>query len=361
MLEYIYICRHGFRSNWVDPSIKSSPTGMNRDPPLAAYGTEQSQILASFLSSSEKTAPYPTPQKVFSSPFYRCIETAIPTAQALGEVGEGKGVLLEHGVMEWYSPVRPNSGLHPRPSSPSKLIPFFPSQHISPEYQSTLFPSRKGESLAEIHDRAELFVEAWVGRVESEWPEVKCVVIFAHAASLIALGRALTGDRTLDVIAGCASTSLYQRKPPSSFSLGSSSNRSLTDLTKSRSTSSLNAADSLLALSTTSPSNTATGTGSSETASSSTSSTLPCGVGQWSIVYNGRADYLPNGLERNWSFADVVLKEDGEVVFDNGDGEGHQVEDEWPEGLRDGADRWLRRGRPPFGAGAGAGGQGSKM
>nr|XP_031858087.1 uncharacterized protein CI109_006529 [Kwoniella shandongensis]KAA5525159.1 hypothetical protein CI109_006529 [Kwoniella shandongensis] len=260
-----------------------------------------------------------------------------------------------------YSPVRPNSGLHPRPSSPSKLIPFFPSQHISPEYQSTLFPSRKGESLAEIHDRAELFVEAWVGRVESEWPEVKCVVIFAHAASLIALGRALTGDRTLDVIAGCASTSLYQRKPPSSFSLGSSSNRSLTDLTKSRSTSSLNAADSLLALSTTSPSNTATGTGSSETASSSTSSTLPCGVGQWSIVYNGRADYLPNGLERNWSFADVVLKEDGEVVFDNGDGEGHQVEDEWPEGLRDGADRWLRRGRPPFGAGAGAGGQGSKM
>jgi transcription factor C subunit 7 len=35
MLEYIYVCRHGFRSNWVDPSIKTGPTGMNRDPPVS--------------------------------------------------------------------------------------------------------------------------------------------------------------------------------------------------------------------------------------------------------------------------------------------------------------------------------------
>ena len=64
MLEYIYVCRHGFRyvpfslalvypihdinvylsytvynaylnrSNWIDESIKTSPTGMNRDPPV---------------------------------------------------------------------------------------------------------------------------------------------------------------------------------------------------------------------------------------------------------------------------------------------------------------------------------------
>lgn len=99
---------------------------------LAAYGLDQANQLSTFLSSPSRLDPYPVPERVFSSPFYRCIQTAVPTSIALKsggkvvdagtlgraetaktdeEVGlgpggvdtarKGEGVLLEHGVMEW--------------------------------------------------------------------------------------------------------------------------------------------------------------------------------------------------------------------------------------------------------------------
>lgn len=103
----------------------------------------------------------------------------------------------------------------------------------------------------------------------------------------------MTGNRSLEVIAGCATTSLYARKQSSSSS------------------------------------------------SSSSSSPKPNpGSSQYTILYSGRYDYLPLGLERDWSFADVVLTPDGEVVGDNGDGDGHLGE-EWEEGLSDVGKRWL--------------------
>ncbi|KAL7419232.1 hypothetical protein Q5752_006069 [Cryptotrichosporon argae] len=290
MLEYIYVCRHGFRSNWVDPTIKTGPTGLQRDPPLAVYGLEQAELLAGFLADPTRTAPAPTPEAVYSSPFYRCIQTCEPTARRLG-VG---GVKLEHGVMEWYSPVNPSTGLHPRPGPPAQLAPLFPGL-IDETYASTVFPSRRGESLRALQDRADLFAEAWTARLEAESERVRCVVVFAHAASVIAIGRALTGDKSLNVVAGCASTSLYRRRIPPP------------------------------------------GAGSSPP---------PSGVGQWDIVWNGRADYLPNGVERDWSFRDAVIK-DGEVVNDDGDHRPHDDADALPEGLGPGMDVFLRRGPPP--------------
>ncbi|ODN90239.1 transcription factor C subunit 7 [Cryptococcus wingfieldii CBS 7118] len=328
MLEYIYVCRHGFRSNWVDPAIKTGPTGMNRDPPLAAHGLDQSAHLASYLSSPSRTAPYPTPEIVFTSPFYRCVQTALPTAQALGLVlGEGEdGLHLEHGLSEWYSPVYPSTGLHPRPGPPSSLIPHFPPGSINPTYSSTYYPSRKGESLKELHERMEGFLNAWVGRVEGEYPEVRCVVVFMHAASLIAFGRALTGDRGMEIVAGCASTSLYQRKPPP---LPSPSTTQLP-----------------------------TPTTPSHPSHPAKARLPPCGTSQYTLLLSGHTSYLPSGLERDWSFADVVLKPgDGEVVCDYGDGEAHEGE-VWEEGLAggwEGMGRWVRegeqQGRGDFGVG----------
>lgn len=124
---------------------------------------------------------------MFSSAFYRCIQTAIPTAQQLGV-----GVALEHGVGEWYSTVNPDTGLHPRPSSVSRLTQYFTPSSLDVTYTPTLYPSRRGESLKDLQDRADLFVEAWTARVEELYPEAKAVVIFAHAASVIALGRAVS-------------------------------------------------------------------------------------------------------------------------------------------------------------------------
>jgi transcription factor C subunit 7 len=91
-----------------------------------------------------------------------------------------------------YSPTNPSTGLHPRPSSPQTLAPLFPPNSIKTSYTSTVYPSRHGESLRGLQDRADLFVEAWTSRMESEGEDVRCVVVFGHAASVIALGRAVS-------------------------------------------------------------------------------------------------------------------------------------------------------------------------
>ncbi|OCF37715.1 hypothetical protein I316_00842 [Kwoniella heveanensis BCC8398] len=287
------------QSNWLDPSIRTGPTRMNRDPPLAAYGVEQSELLAAFLADQSNTSPYPTPELVFSSPFYRCVQTALPTLQALGlhEQDEERDVQREE-LAGSFSPVKEGTGLHPRPGSASSLAQHFPANSLDETYSSTVYASRLGETIHGVHDRADLFVEAFVGRMEELYPDVRSVVIFSHAAAVIALGRALTGDRSLNVIAGTTTTSLYKRKT------------------------------------------------ASPTATSSNSSAG--GVGEWDILWNGRADYLPNGVERDWSFRDAVInKSNGEVIHDNGDGE-KPGESRYPEGLVEGGERWLRRGRPPF-------------
>lgn len=79
---------------------------------------EQAEALAQFLStpnlypshpsspstylkpSAEPISELPKPELVFSSPFYRCVQTAAPTARELG-----LEVRLEHGVQEWSVPV----------------------------------------------------------------------------------------------------------------------------------------------------------------------------------------------------------------------------------------------------------------
>jgi transcription factor C subunit 7 len=87
------------------------------------------------------------------------------------------------------------SGLHTRPhaTSPKALVPHFPEITLHPTYTHTYYPSRRGESVEELNARIEGFLAPWVNRVQEDWPEVKTVVIFAHAATVIALGRAVSG------------------------------------------------------------------------------------------------------------------------------------------------------------------------
>lgn len=120
---------------------------------------------------------------------------------------------LEHGLGEWYSLTPANTAaLHPRPGTPTALAPLFPDGVLDLEYEPTYYPSRKGETLQDLHDRAELFLAAFLARIEAEHPHVRTVMLFGHAASVIALGRALTGEKTLEVVAGCGSVTMYGRK-----------------------------------------------------------------------------------------------------------------------------------------------------
>ena len=71
----------------------SSPNSYTSHSPPNSSSTTQNP------SGGEDQQPpndLPKPELVFSSPFYRCIQTAEPTAQKLGVA-----VRLEHGVSEW--------------------------------------------------------------------------------------------------------------------------------------------------------------------------------------------------------------------------------------------------------------------
>ncbi|KAF5377577.1 hypothetical protein D9615_005363 [Tricholomella constricta] len=201
MVDKIYVARHGFRLNWINSNWQSK-TGLPRDPPLASYGETQARELGDyFLSLPQEERP----TAIFSSPYYRCLQTSQPVSSALGIP-----IYVEHGIAEWYSPVVPGTGLHPRPGSAESLRQYFPE--IDPSWSSVWYPSRKGEAVEEIHERIDGFLQAFAVQLERRFPGEHSRILFvSHAATVIALARSLMGDRDLRLRVGCCSLSEFER------------------------------------------------------------------------------------------------------------------------------------------------------
>ena len=152
----------------------------------------------------------------------RCIQTSKPIARALG-----LPIFLEHGsyfsynyrllifelftgISEWYHPVQPGTGLHPRPSATS-LQPLFPE--IDDSWSSLWYPSRKGEDLEEVHARTAGFLEVFVPEVERRMPTTHSrILLVGHAATVAALTRELLGYRNLPLRVGCCTLTDLKRK-----------------------------------------------------------------------------------------------------------------------------------------------------
>lgn len=107
---------------------------------------------------------------------------------------------------EWYGLAR---FTHPSPASPSLLHSLFPSYSL--DYKPGIIPSSSGETIAQLHDRCAYALQYIIahadaedaarhnrsrekGEVEGENLEERtAILVCTHAASLIAIGRALTG------------------------------------------------------------------------------------------------------------------------------------------------------------------------
>ncbi|GMM35345.1 transcription factor TFIIIC subunit [Saccharomycopsis crataegensis] len=178
VLETIYIARHGFRSNWLPGPVPEPPTGINSDNVLAPHGLDQAKELAIHVSSLEKK-----PEALFSSPFYRCLQTSTPIADALG-----LEILVENGIGEWYKPDR---GIIPEPASLELLLKFF--DNINTEWSSLITASNKGETEGEIFARTQQFWKRFFPKFEAEFPKIKSIMFVCHAATKIALGMSLMG------------------------------------------------------------------------------------------------------------------------------------------------------------------------
>lgn len=186
-LKTVYIVRHGYRSNWLPLEQQvAPPTGIDSDPPLAPHGVDQANELAVFLTRGLEERKLPVPQMIFSSPFYRCIETIHPTAKRLG-----LQIHPERGLGEWF---KPNRQIVPVPADHAMLHRFFDTVPSDMDWLwDTVVPSVKGETEESVFQRCKNFWTHFIPKFEAKHPNVECIVLVTHAATKIALGMALAG------------------------------------------------------------------------------------------------------------------------------------------------------------------------
>ena len=114
--------------------------------------------------------------------------------------------------------MKPGSGLHPRPASAESLRGFF--SEIDPSWSSIWYPSRQGEDVPEVHDRAEGFLAALIPELRRRFAgKHKHILLVSHAATIIALTHALAHDRDAPMRIACCSLTEFKRTSPGSSPL----------------------------------------------------------------------------------------------------------------------------------------------
>ncbi|KAI3336522.1 phosphoglycerate mutase-like protein [Xylariaceae sp. AK1471] len=196
-LEVIYVTRHGFRSSWSVDHVTGtytaylrSPTGLPTDPALTSHGVEQAGDLAEHLLGLN-----PPIDQVYSSPYYRCLQTISPFISGRNS-GQNKtsklSIRVESGLSEWYGRAHFE---HPTSAPLSDLSVLFAD--LDANYASSAAPHRHGESISQLYERVASCIQAIITRSDQEGK--KAVLICTHAAVVIALGRILTGKVPEDV------------------------------------------------------------------------------------------------------------------------------------------------------------------
>jgi len=170
----------------------------------------------------------PPIDQVYSSPYYRCLQTVEPFMKLRAEQQRRSGsridtsftsrpafeVRCETGLSDWYG-TAPFE--HPTSAPPGKLKELFP--FLDESYSTVLEPTRRGESIARLHDRVAACLQGIVEQCDKHGH--RAVLLCAHAAINIAAGRVLTGVmpedvETEDFGAFTCGLSVFRRRPLSS-------------------------------------------------------------------------------------------------------------------------------------------------
>ncbi|RDW90183.1 phosphoglycerate mutase family protein [Aspergillus mulundensis] len=326
-LDTVYLTRHGHRLNWtIDHKTGtyscqfSTPTGNPSDPALTSHGVRQSHELAAHIISGDVA---PKPFRVYSSPFWRCLQTIEPAVKALKKEKDEKGgtggidanaefeIRVENGLGEWFGST--TFFHHPTPPTLTTLLSTLnPHNEEEPPFTLNttrdiplLYTSTRGESIPQLHNRLATALAGIIREVDAEIAELeaslpaeqrtsKAILICSHAAPLIAIGRVLTGhmpgdSSEEDFYVFTAGLSTFRRR-------GDWSNSGLESAVKKR-------RDGALAGGTRITDPRATVVPQWEGGK---------GVGGgWNCVKNGDCSFLSGGAERGWHF-------NGEESFDTG-------------------------------------------
>mmetsp|Transcript_56497 Transcript_56497/g.113156 ORF Transcript_56497/g.113156 Transcript_56497/m.113156 type:complete len:300 (+) Transcript_56497:22-921(+) len=177
----LFLVRHGARLDFVRPEWKLEAEELGhefRDPPLSILGHRQARETAAYISV---LPDHEKPARLLTSPFLRVIQTAAPTADALGLPLE-----VEEGLAETH--YIPN-----RLPSPAERFPYFPQ--LKPTSLSALLPSTDELDFAtglpsESFPRGYLNRQLLFAPILSKIVDGSNVCCFSHAAS-VALVAAL--------------------------------------------------------------------------------------------------------------------------------------------------------------------------
>ncbi|RGP76555.1 hypothetical protein FLONG3_5216 [Fusarium longipes] len=253
VLQRIYLTRHGFRANWagqaLNPRLDTWPA-YPPDCPLSAHGVDQAQELCSWLSKLDEPI-----DMIFSSPFFRCVETIAPLAEQ-----QNLKMSLEPGLGEWYGMYRGQAD-DPQPSSNDILSKFF--SHIDSSYKRLVMPDHEGESIQQLYDRCLRTLRKIIALADSHESQPTTIVLCTHAATFVMLCRILANKpvdnpEDVDFIPWTAGITLFRRETLDEPEL----------------------ADSLI----------------NHSAASSD-------IGKWGCLIDGDCSFLSSGRERGWRFS----------------------------------------------------------
>ena len=166
-----------------------TPTGIPSDPALASYGVLQAEQLGTHLLNID-----PQPDRLYSSPYYRCLQTILPYVTKRAERDGSVGVWVEKGLGEFYGTARFQ---HPSPADLDELSRHF--DHLKAEESPVIVPSRNGETIEGLHDRMAYCLAHLIARTDADPAGPKTILLCSHAAAIIAIGRVLTGNMPEDV------------------------------------------------------------------------------------------------------------------------------------------------------------------
>lgn len=191
MPHTLYVARHGLRAN-LDPS----PTGIDGDPRLTPEGDVQAQELAEEFN---RLSTYPPIGAIYSSPFFRCLETASFTAHKLG-----LPIFVERGLSEYYQPGRPTK---PVPWTARKSKKEFNEFYAIDEgYYPQVDVSPRGENRPDLRERVRACLRCIFAHAAAHG--YQSIIVLTHAAVKITIGEVLVG---LEGRAGTCSLDTYNR------------------------------------------------------------------------------------------------------------------------------------------------------
>jgi broad specificity phosphatase PhoE len=181
MTQTIWLVRHAHRWDFFQPEWFNTAT-YPYDPPLSPEGQKQAISISNLL----RQEPI---QRIFTSPFLRTIQTAVPLSEVLG-----LPLQLEWGLCEWLCEDWTSS--FPLTTPIDELLKSYPA--IDGNYHSQFIP-RYPEKPIDLDDRIQIIAEIIVHN------NLTNSLIIGHKGSVLGMVSALTGnDRWKSLDLPCA-------------------------------------------------------------------------------------------------------------------------------------------------------------